>query len=55
MLDLRKPMHQLHWKILARLQGTSKLKMGPATDGRQVKGKLSKKKRGKKTRQTNRA
>jgi len=54
MLDLRKPMHQLHWKILACLQGTSKLKIGPAADGRQVKGtSVTKKKEKKKTKRTN--
>jgi len=37
-------MQELHWRTLACLQGTSKLKIGPAVAGRQVKETQSKKK-----------
>jgi len=33
MLELYKPMQRLHWRILARPQSTSKLKINPAAAG----------------------
>jgi len=48
MLELYKPMQGLHWRIPARLQGTSKLKINPAV-GRQVKDTQKKKVKGKRT------
>jgi len=53
MLDLCKPMHQPYWKILARLQGTNKLKMSQVATGRLVKETQQKKKRGEKKNETN--
>jgi len=44
MLKLYKPMQGLHWRIPARPQGTSKLKINPTVAGRQVKETQLKKK-----------